>query len=234
MKFLVMATSFFLTAQAAKMQCTFRPYQIYLTGNVYQCGEATVSLTNSVTLESISGTHQLGKTNNDVEHVSINDQDLTFIPEGITNVFKNLKAFSIERSSLKSISAKDLQQFANIEFFGVCYSNLTSLDGDLFSFTPNLRLVDFRYNQIKHIGNNLVTNLSELTYLSLIYNECINDGAYSRAAVMKLDPQLPVLCPSLEKCSCDEKIERLREAFKKILKEVEMKLLELTSMLYAN
>lgn len=39
---------------------------------------------------------------------------------------------------------------------------ITTLDTDLFKYTPNLQMIAFYNNKIEHIGENLVGNLTKL------------------------------------------------------------------------
>lgn len=64
-----------------------------------------------------------------------------------------------------SLTAKDLQPFANLVSFDLHDNKITSLDGDLFNFTPNSIYANFMFNQIQHIGDDLVTTLNNLEYL---------------------------------------------------------------------
>lgn len=122
---------------------------------------------------------------------------------------------------MQSIAAQDLQPFPELIHIALGGNNLTSLDGDLFSFNPRLERIILNLNRIQHIGHDLVTNLNNLTYLSLAANICVNRNAGTRSQVLELAIQLPALCPPLfapettteqaiEQCPCDEQIEELR------------------------
>lgn len=153
-------------------------------------------------------------------------QHLPFVPEELSEFFRNLDALWIDRSSLISISANDLRPFPRLVFLQLDDNQLTSLDGDLFAHTPNLQGMSFQWNKIEHIGHDLVTNLNNLTILLLQYNVCVDAWATTRAEVLSLGARLSDLCPPLDdttteatttteitsgQCLCDEEIEEVRE-----------------------
>lgn len=216
------------TVDAVHFNCRFTFHTI--SGEtVYTC-RPSVDLTQSTTLENVTGFHQPGFTNEDVGFLYVYDQNLPFVPKGIVDFFKNLIFMEFQDTFLLSIRAEDLQPFPQLESLVLSWNRLISLDADLFSFNPLLQRIDIAYNQIQHIGHDLVTNLDNLRHLGFTGNTCIDRSALSRAAVLELAPQLSVLCPPLddtttvattipvtttglpvEQCPCGEKIERLRE-----------------------
>lgn len=149
-------------------------------------------------LNNVIEVHLSGYTNDNVSYLLIMNQNVPFIPRGITNLFKNLRAIDHASSQLASISAIDLQQFPRLEYLGLFRNDLLSLDGDLFIFNPLLKVLSFTENRIRNIGYDLLTSLNDLEYLSLSNNFCINQRAETRAAVIELIAQLPILCPPLD------------------------------------
>lgn len=96
-----------------------------------------------------------------------------------------------------SINANDLRPFPRLLYLNLWQNQLISIDGDLFTYTPLLKRVDFNNNKIQHIKHDLLINLYDLEYLGFLNNICINQSAQNRAEVLLLAPQLSVLCPQL-------------------------------------
>lgn len=146
---------------------------------------------------------------------------MPFIPEGISIIFKNLKALKVYNSNLMPINAKDLQQFPKLVLLDLYWSGtLETLKSDLFSFTPHLQHVDLGRNMIKYIGQGLLTNLNNLTYFDVVRNACIDKVAPTHAKVLEMKPQLPILCPLAKSSDCDEEIEILRSENKQQSEEI--------------
>lgn len=164
----------------------------------YAC-TARVINSSSESLESVTGSHETGKSNEDVKYLFIIDQFLKNFPGGIVDFFKNVDALDIRQSALISISANDLRPFPSLLYLDLHGNELTSIDEDLFKYTPNLKLVSLFRNQIRHIGRNFVNNLNSLVVLYPHRNPCIPVEMYAegRAQVLKLAAQLLVLCPPL-------------------------------------
>lgn len=218
-----MAVTAGFTADAVQFNCRFSFISIDFVGIVYTC-DATVILSGSTTLGNVTGAHQKGYTNDDVEFIQIGNQNLSFFPRGIVNRFKNLKSLNYYKNSLLSISAQDLRPYSKLIDLSFHGNNLTSLDGDLFTFTPLLKYLDLGRNQIQHIGENLLSNLGNLQILYLQDNICINSGTRTRDGVLEIIAQLSVLCPpvdakttvaidtekSIKQCSDNKEIQELR------------------------
>lgn len=197
------------SVKAIQFECTFEMRSPWTPmGNRYTC-YATVINSGPASLESVTGVHQEGKSDEDVEYLLIFRQELPFVPEGIADIFKNLDSLLIQRTSLNSLRAKDLRPFPRLMLINLVQSQLTSIDGDLFAYTPHLRYVDFSSNQIEFIEQDLVTSLNDLEYLGFLYNVCINQTATNRAEVLSLASELSLMCPesrftspTIPECTC--------------------------------
>lgn len=184
------------TTDAVNFDCVFefRPHSIL--GSIYTC-KPTVVLTESSTLEEVTGIHEFDHTLDDVESVWIQDQELPVFPKGIVNFFNNLKALLFWDAHILSISAEDLKPFPQLDYFFLFGNNFVSLDGDLFTHTPLLQFLQLGNNNIEHLGEGLMANLNNLQFLYLSNNICVDDFADNRPDVLELVSQLPALCPPL-------------------------------------
>lgn len=222
MKLLLPAVFFALAAEAIHFQCDFVYADHETVGTLYTC-EGFVIVSWSSELEGVWGTHQAGKTHDDVEAISVNSQGLQRFPVGMEAFFANLKVLDFRRPSLSLITADNLQSFPQLRVLHVFSGNIVTVPGDLFSFTPMLTSVSFERNNIWHIGHGLVANLGNLTNLHLEDNLCVNRWAKNRVEVLELASQLSILCPprdvpttttptttEITTCLCDEEIDDLR------------------------
>lgn len=243
-KLLLLPVLLVLATEAVHFNCRFTNMTFSgVLGVVYAC-DVTLTVTGSTTLESISGSHQSGRTNDDVEIINMARQNLTFIPEGIDSFFKNLRGLEFWYTPLTAISSRDLQPFPKIIYFRAAGSRLTSLPGDLFSFTPNIQHLSMRENQIEHIGHDLVKNLNSLAWLNFGNNSCIDRRTTTRAGVLELAPLLSVLCPPQDiattteapsdHCPCDEEIEVLRLENQQLMIEMKEKNREIQELQSSN
>lgn len=230
-KCLFTATLLAYSVEAIQFDCNFKMMNP-LPGYRYSC-EAVVIDSGSASLENVTGVHLADKSNEDVVYLRIVNQYLEFVPEGIADFFINLEALTIQVSSLRTISANDLKPFPRLVFLYLFRNELTTIDGDLFKYTPHLRYASFELNRIQHIGYDLVSNLNNLTELWLTGNVCIDLHASNRDVVLLLASRLSVLCPPLddtttgatttsdatttttdrniEPCMCDKEIEELHK-----------------------
>lgn len=224
--------------------------EFFPVGEIYTCNPV-VTLTSSTTLQNVTGDHETGYGNDDVESLWLTGLNLPFFPDGIANIFKNLRVIEFWGDNIHTISAQDLQPFPQLVRFVLIGNNFTTLNGNLFMHNPLLEWVGLGSNRIQHIGHNLVADLDDLQFLGLIGNICVNENAETREEVLVLAQQLPVLCPPLveqttteqpiEQCPCDEEIDELRQENRalrqenqeqnKRINDIESRLLEVELML---
>lgn len=61
--------------------------------------------------------------------------------------------------------------------------------------TPFVRFISFEGNAIRNVGQDLVTYLYDLEYLSFRRNLCVNREASTPEEILTLGMQLPAICP---------------------------------------
>lgn len=148
-------------------------------------------------LDKVTGVHLPDKNIDDVENLNVYQQNLSFVPKNIEKFFRNLKLLSWYNSNLIQFSAADLRPFPQLLVLTIRFNDLPSIDGDLLRYTPKLRFVSFMSNRVRHVGNDLVTKLNDLTWLDFALNECTNRVARTRGEVISLNTVLPEVCPPL-------------------------------------
>lgn len=187
---------------AVTFECSFFEVPVVYLDTVYTC-LATVSYEDESpqSLTVVGGDHAEGKFNEDVRFLRIYLQDLPVLPKDIEKFFPFLEGLMISTSNLLEIKADDLRPFPQLKILFLNYNLLKSLDGDLFSHSPNLVSVEFRYNEIEHIGSGFLKKLHELKNLQEINfsgNLCIDIYASTPAEISELLGGIQELCPPLD------------------------------------
>lgn len=188
------------TIEAVQLHCRFEFTLFALTGEVYTC-IGTFSGSGSTVLQNMTSDHKPGYTNDDVEYLGVWGEQVggpnsTFIPQGIENFFRNLKVLRWN-TRMTSIVAENLRAFSKVIHLSLDFNSFTSLDSNLFSFTPLLRYIDLDFNRIRHIGENTFTNLTNLEQLYLRDNDCVDAQAHHREAVVSLESWIALNCPPM-------------------------------------
>lgn len=178
--------------QSVVFDCEFSIRSWTIGGSTYTC-TPKISGTG-YTLAEVRGTHLNGKTNNDVEVLSAEGQVLNRVPSNLNSFFPNLQTIRLFDTHLQNVTSDDLRQFPDLVIFSSWHNDLVSLDGDLFRYTPKLHFVRFYNNSLELVGNDLLTNLSELEEANFEYNPCVNIAANTPEAIQDLNRLLPVLC----------------------------------------
>jgi hypothetical protein len=201
--FLLLALT--VSTQSLVIQCTFQVNTnwIYL-GYAYTCFGRISSFENPGIVERIDGIHLNGLTQEDVQVLQLQSQQITSIPRKITEFLPNVKQLHFSYSSISTVSAEDLQEFPELIFINFGNNKIVSINGDLFQHNLKLRYISFESNQLKNVGHNLIGNLTMLEQAYFNKNPCIDQYA-GRGQFEDLNRQLPISCPPLpefpENCS---------------------------------
>lgn len=132
--------------------------------------------------------------NDNVQAISITKSVCNYMPSGFENVFKNVEGLEIGSSALKVIRMSDLRPFPKLKNVWFPRNRLTSLDGNLFAYNPNLKIVGFHENHISSISSRLLSSLSHLTTVYLSDNVCINKNATSSFEINDLVEKISEDC----------------------------------------
>lgn len=146
---------------------------------------------------NIVGTHQEGRTDDDVTGLSIyNQRGLSRFPGGIAGFFPNLAAIDWVFGDLTSISRSDLEPFPELRFLTLFGNQLTSLEDGLFQSSTNLEYVDLGNNLVRNVASDLFTGLTELRWVFFQRNPCIDIIAATPEAIQELSALLVGQCPA--------------------------------------
>lgn len=191
--FLLLAGSF--VAQGVVFDCKFSVENVAIIGDLYLCRATVLDSGDPMSLEQVSASHPIGKSNFDVEALLVENADLPKIPTGVEKIFPNLKSIQWRNSNLLKIDADDLKPFPSLLSLAVQMNPLEALDGDLFRYNPSIKSIEFDNNQICYVGEGLLSGLSDLQLAQFEGNTCIDVKAETRTAIHELNEILPMRCP---------------------------------------
>lgn len=151
-----------LMTQHITLNCDFSPSQ---EGHI--CTARSFNITSrNITVIRVSGDYFNGVDNGNVMNLIIYKQNCQFIPEGISNFFKNLEILTISRSNLMALRFTDFLGLQNLRKIFIVGNQISSIDGQTFKSIPNLEVLDLSSNKIKSIpfeAFSLAQNLKILT-----------------------------------------------------------------------
>lgn len=181
------------------LRCTFKSVNFWEIGQLYGCTGtfAADSISASGYIIEVTGSHESGKTNDDVRGLLMKNQQSPFIPKGIAQFFPNLEAFWSENCGFTRISKKDFEPFRKLKQVHFYMNKIETLDADLFLANPMIQHISFARNPLKHVDLGTFDGLKDLRSLYLHDAGCINDGSAinNRAKVITLIDQLKTSCP---------------------------------------
>lgn len=126
---------------------------------------------------AISGNHEAGKGDNDVQLLKIEQQNMTHLPKHLQKFFPNLEGLIIDSTNLKVISRQDLSAFLKLKFLFIGRNHIEKLDAGIFEDTPEIEWLVFIDNFTKRIFSEVLKPLSKLHFANFQRNTCINRKA---------------------------------------------------------
>ena len=188
-----------------EFKCEFYSSQIWPNGVKYTCQVVSFSIIEpNAKFSTFDGTHEEGKTNNDVEGFFIPIEQLKRFPKGLWITFPRLTSVQIS-CTIEEISREDLRGLFYLEYLKLSHNKLKSLPNDLFVETPNLQWILLNGNEIKRLSSKIFEPLHKknLKCFSLCKNSTI-DTHYEQGGKTTLEDvmeKIDLLClPPIEKC----------------------------------
>lgn len=202
MKSLILIFAIISATNAITFNCTFQFVATTNLPSTYTCNNAIVSnVEDGAYLRGVYGQHESGKSDSDVKYLFIlHVTHLAVFPRGIENFFPNLEAIYIGNSSITSLSGDELEPFGNL--FWLSFSrnaDFERIPGNLFNSNPLMRHIQFYDNNIKHVGVNLFSSLTNLIFLDFRFNYCVHKWVSNNTAeIQVLINHLSTNCTDIE------------------------------------
>lgn len=132
-------------------------------------------MSGRVNVERAIGSHESGRSNDDVKVLNIQAINCAQIPSGFENSFKNLEGIFAFSSEKKILVADDLRPFTKLKYLDISFNRIENLPSDVFASTPQMEWIDFSDNRLKLVGLNILDSLTKLHYANFATNICINE-----------------------------------------------------------
>lgn len=130
--------------------------------------------------------------------IVVNDEEIFYIPKGITKMFKP-KVLQITNSKLKKVNTIDLEEFNTLNYLDLSGNEIEILESELFIHNTHLMTIMLNNNRITVIHGNPFKGLKKLQTLDLRDNYCFSDSATVKESVSELILRAVVFCsPQIE------------------------------------
>lgn len=146
-------------------------------GDKYRClvqNTIDVVFPEEVYIDTLSGTHADGKTNDNDIHFFIDSKSIQYFPRGMEKFFKNLKGIIIWHTLLKEIHQEDLKPYPNLNNLYLSDNDIEIIEDGLFEYNLDLEVIIFEKTKLIHIGPTVFSHLTKLTTLFFNGNKCTN------------------------------------------------------------
>jgi hypothetical protein len=184
------------SASGIYINCKFKDDTWSVIGKVYTCNVLSTDFSdNSTHITGVKGTHLSGKSNADVKVIEFGlsykcPENLHKIPKGFSNYFPNFIGLWLSGCQISTLNGDELDEYPNLQYYVHILSDLTSIPGNFFKSTPNMKNINFANNKIQNVGANLLDHLKNLQAVSFHGNSCINNYVYYASQVPALIEEL--------------------------------------------
>lgn len=195
--FIVILVNFRSAVDSIKIDCAFGD-KYYSYHKRYTCAATFTNLNENQNVESISGKHSDGKTNEDIEMVDFTKA--SFIPQELEKFFPNFKVLRINGHTIKELKGNELKNYTKLEFVSIQNGPLKKISGNLFEFTPLMKNVNFANNKIYSMNENFLKSLYKMSDVDFSRNMCVigNKNAVSSYKVEDVVNDLNAKCIETE------------------------------------
>ena len=169
------------------LQCNFDSVERNHLVAKYACCLTTSITEPKSVIATISGTHEDGKTNEDVEEI-VGKSIIHYVPRGLSKFFENITRLRLSGMQLQEISRQDLMEYEKLVYLDLSNNHLTSLPDDLFLGNKNLHLIHFQNNRLNTLSSKLLRNIqnNNLQEVNFCNNTNIN-ACYQKDTINTLE-----------------------------------------------
>ena len=196
-------------SSAINIECEFKVRDFIVLKQIYFCeiqNNLDINSLENANITSVSGTHEKGRSIDDVAGLYTYGRGIEYFPRGLEQVFENLKVIWIDSGRIKEIHQADLKVFPNLVEVYLDNNDIEDVEEGLFDFNPILEGISFYYNKVSYVHPKVFSNLKKLKNLWFTSNKCIQGEAVnSRRAVQRLIKQTQNMCQNNNGCDVENK-----------------------------
>lgn len=190
---------FQVTTASIILDCKYSTQSWFPIGSFYTCNAQLVQIGKTKDVVGVSQNHESAMADQDVRALKVVNQMIDFFPEGIESSFGNLEVIHFAYVPIKSMMAEDLKPFPKLKYFAVEFGQLSTINGDLFVYSPELQLVSFFSNKIESVGPGIFDRCPKLAFVYFQHNLCIKDYIDNDAtAIQNIAKELSFKCQPTE------------------------------------
>jgi hypothetical protein len=197
---LKISLSLYLDCSFKESRFYWETYKNYNTtnGTRYTCvvQSLTTSLLNR-TLLNITGTHEAGKTHDDVKQVYVTGQHCPYLPLGLGKFFKNLEILYIKGLKVEQLTKDDLKDMSKLKILDLASNPITNLSRDFLQGHDSIEIISFNGCKLKFIEKGALDSLKNLKEGHFDNNICVNYRFEDRFQISELKE-------AIKKCLYDE------------------------------
>ena len=162
------------SAEGSTLECNYQVENCWHENNVYTCHGDFQLDEDEHTVQSVTGNHTTRKTNSDVRILYINEQNLAFVPSGVSRFYPNLEGFELNNNTIQILTRDGFKGLTKLNKIAFRSNLITAIDSFIFIENPNIQWIDFSQNPLKHIGAFAFSNLKSPRTLCLMSANCVD------------------------------------------------------------
>jgi hypothetical protein len=143
-------------------------------GDFQNATNLEVLIINFNPLRSITANSFVGASS--LLHLDLQSNQIQRIHSDSFNGLPKLQTLMLEENSLANLPTNVFRSLISLEVVYMADNFITALDSRLFINNPKISMLDFYRNRINEVGTSFVDGLTELKFLSLLENRCVNEA----------------------------------------------------------
>jgi len=177
--------------------CKFKVNSYEVVGDLYSCTSKTKYFSGYTKLYGVAGFHQVGKQNEDVTMLTINEGQYSaeFVELVSSKYFVNLRGLTLKSILTdRSFSFDWFKRMPKLDYLDLSFLKFKTdeISRDAFQSNPNLKYLNLENCGIQHIHVGVFKNLPNLELLNLKHNPLI-DQQFNRNEIPSLIETLKLI-----------------------------------------
>lgn len=129
------------------------------------------------------------------------NKNIFYLPHFEEDTATSMQALSILNSQLKEVRQENLKPLVNLLILDLTANEIEKLDGNLFRFNDDLKVIVLSKNRIRFIDPSTFSNLKNLESLQLKPNNCYSKSSKNKNEVLKIIEEIEEACRNFDTSS---------------------------------
>lgn len=189
--FALVATTELINAYG--INCIFENYSYW--GTHYTCRVSSFdAFCKDRNITAVSGTHTGQNTNDQVGQLYMRSLHSECVPQLLPGFFKNLQVLILRNTITSELYGDDLAGLTMLISLDLRDNRIETVPANFFDHTPSIERISLNNNKIKYFFPRIFPQLTQLRFVNILSNVCIDVDAETSRSLRDLHALLKIQC----------------------------------------